>query len=163
MYGLSDQKSTPVCCGELRTDLGSSDTNLVPRSRSSRMGRAVGRYGGTALSSCSCWVRFAESVFPSPTAIPPDRPPARFTRTSPIRTVRTLGTLIGGPARRRSRGRTRAGTSGARLKGGASTRYWLRYLFGYVANMLPVRRTGKCADARSVTSRWRYVPAPWRD
>src|SRR6266478_8159386 len=48
------------------------------------MGRAVGRYGGTALSSCSCWDRFAESVFPSPTAIPPDRPPARFTRTSPI-------------------------------------------------------------------------------
>src|SRR2546425_13298444 len=37
------------------------------------MGRAVGRYGGTALSSCSCWDRFAEFVFPSPTAIPPSR------------------------------------------------------------------------------------------
>src|SRR2546425_4025092 len=67
------------------------------------MGRAVGRYGGTALSSCSCWDRFAEFVFPSPTAIPPDRPPARFTRTSPIRTVRTPGTLIGGPARQSGR------------------------------------------------------------
>src|SRR5439155_21832284 len=27
-YGFSDQKSTPVCCGELRIDLGVSDTNL---------------------------------------------------------------------------------------------------------------------------------------
>src|SRR2546426_10031774 len=123
MEGVSDQKSTPVCCGELSTELGSSDTNLVPRSRSSRMGRAVGRYGGTALSSCSCWDRFAGFVFPSPTAIPPDRPPARFTRTSPTRTAHTPGTPIGGPARRHRPGRTKAETwAWAPGEGGMLTR-----------------------------------------
>src|SRR5437773_10184434 len=63
----------PVCAGEFSTERGVSETNRVPRSRSSSTGRAVRRYGGMAVSSCSCCDRFAGYELLSLTAIPPYR------------------------------------------------------------------------------------------
>src|SRR6267378_2934465 len=157
MYGLSDQKSTPVCCGELRTDLGSSDTNLVPRRRSSRTARADGRKGGLAdgkSGSClACPVRLSTRLTVR-----------LLTHTSPTRTARTPGSPTGGRARRRSRGRPKAGKWGAVPgKGDVSTRL-LASVFVRVRSQYatgPKGRQGRSA-AGSVTRRWRYSAAPWR-
>src|SRR6266571_761220 len=137
MYGLSDQKSTPVCCGELSTDRGASSTNFVPRSRSSSTGRADGRHGGTAVSSCSCSDRFARFDFQSRTAIPPygltghspaSRPPALHAHQAP-RLASETGAAIG------AGGRLGGGTGEGRRVGQLQRRLHgrsaaFRYLFG---------------------------------
>src|SRR6266513_6452583 len=83
-----DQKSIPVAWGELRIDRGASETNLVPRRRWSRMGRADGRIAGPAdgnADNCTS-LRFARASVRRSVG-----PTIRLTRISPSRTRHTRG------------------------------------------------------------------------
>src|SRR5919197_5232182 len=101
MYGLSDQKSTPVCCGEFNTERGVSSTNFVPRRRSSRTGKATeGRNDGRTEKGSASWRRprtnvpsFRPSVIPSP-FLSAARPPALHAHET-ARLAREAGAAVG--------------------------------------------------------------------